>query len=327
MVNILSIVVPVYHNAESTADLIVALSNVAQLAKRDFNCSTEVVFVVDGSPDNCYALLAQALPDAPFSSQLILHSRNFGSFAAIRTGLKAARGEHFCVIAADLQEPPELALLFLEKLRSDECDVVVGCRENRQDPYLSRAASGVFWKIYKRFVIREIPEKGVDIFGCNKIFRDQLVKLGEANSSLIGLIFWLGYRRSEVLYERRHRRHGRSAWTLKKKINYLFDSIFSFTDLPIKMLTLLGLLSLIASTLFGLVVIFAKMSGVIPVPGYATTVLTVIFFGGLNSLGLGIVGTYAWRAFENTKGRPLAVVMAVQQFNQTDAPQLKERHD
>lgn len=322
MVNTLSIVIPVYRNAESIPDLLAALSAVARQAKQDFSCDTEVVFVVDGSPDNSYALLAQALPEAPFASQLLLHSRNFGSFAAIRTGLQAAHGEHFGVIAADLQEPPELVLQFLQKLRTGECDVVVGCRENRQDPYFSRLASDTFWKLYKRFVIREIPEKGVDVFGCNRVFRDQLLQLGEANSSLVGLIFWLGFKRGEVMYERRARQHGKSAWTLKKKINYLLDSIFSFTDLPIRLLTLFGLLGLVASILLGIVVIAAKLFGGIAVPGYAATVLTVIFFGGLNSLGLGIVGTYAWRAFENTKGRPLAVVMATQQFNQAG----KENH-
>ena len=326
MVNTLSIVIPVYRNAESIPDLIAALSAVAQQASQDFGYATEVVFVVDGSPDNCYALLAQTLPKAPFASQLLLHSRNFGSFAAIRTGLQAARGEHFSVIAADLQEPPELVLQFLAKLYSGECDVVVACRENRQDPYLSRAASDIFWKLYKKFVIREIPEKGVDVFGCNRVFRDQLLQLGEANSSLVGLIFWLGFKRGEVMYERRLRQHGKSAWTLKKKINYLLDSIFSFTDLPIRLLTLFGLLGLVASVLFGLAVLLAKMFGDIAVPGYSATVLTVIFFGGLNSLGLGIVGTYAWRAFENTKGRPLAVVMAAQQFNQNTAQMQKENH-
>lgn len=315
MVNILSIVIPVYRNAESIPALIDALSNVAHQAKLNFNYATEVVFVVDGSPDNSHLLLAQALPDAPFDSQLILHSRNFGSFAAIRTGLQAAQGDHFCVIAADLQEPLELALRFLEKLDLGNCDVVVGCRVNRQDPFLSRSASNAFWKFYKKFVIPEIPEKGVDVFGCNKVFRNQLLKLDEANSSLVGLIFWLGFRRDEVLYERLVRQHGKSAWTFHKKLNYLLDSIFSFTDLPIRLLVLFGLIGVASSILIGLAVILAKMFGSIVVPGYAATVLTVIFFGGLNSLGLGIVGTYAWRTFENTKGRPLAVVMAVQQFN------------
>lgn len=326
MVNTLSIVIPVYRNAGSLPDLLAALCSVAARAQQEFNYATEVVFVVDASPDNCYDLLDAALPNAPFASQLLLHSRNFGSFAAIRTGLQAARGDHYGIIAADLQEPPELVLDFLEKLRADECDVVVGCRENRQDPVLSRIASDTFWRLYKKFVIREIPEKGVDVFGCNRVFRDHLLQMGEANSSLIGLIFWLGFRRGEVMYERRVRQHGKSAWTLKKKVNYLLDSIFSFTDLPIRLLTLFGMLGLLASVLLGLAVLYAKLFSGIAVPGYAATVLTVIFFGGLNSLGLGIVGTYAWRAFENTKGRPLAVVMSNKSFNQTGTLQHQEHH-
>lgn len=311
----LSIVIPVYRNEGSIPDLIAALGEVSAQAQRDYGCPVEVVFVVDGSPDHCHALLAQRLPDAPFAAQLLLHSRNFGSFAAIRSGLQAARGKYFAVIAADLQEPPELTLQFFEKLKAGDCDVVVGCRENRQDPLLSRCSANLFWSLYKRFVIRDIPEKGVDVFGCNRAFRDQLLHLGEANSSLVGQIFWLGFRRGEVRYERRERQHGQSAWTFKKKFNYLLDSIFSFTDLPVRLLTLFGLIGVAASLLMALIVLIAKAYGGITVPGYTATVLTVIFFGGLNSLGIGIVGTYAWRAFENTKHRPLAIVMASRSFD------------
>lgn len=319
MVNTLSIVIPVYRNAESVPHLLAALSDVAGQVSKDFSCATEVVFVVDGCPDNSHELLARALPGMPFASKLLLHSRNFGSFAAIRSGLEAARGEYFSVIAADLQEPPELVMQFLEQLRADTCDVVVGCRENREDPLASRIASGLFWKAYRKFVMREIPEKGVDVFGCNKTFRDHLLLLGEANSSLVGQIFWLGFRRGEVAYDRRLRQHGKSAWSFRKKINYLLDSIFSFTDLPIRLLALFGLLGVATSILLTAAVMLAKLFGNIQVPGYTATILTVIFFGGLNSLGLGIVGTYAWRAFENTKGRPLAVVMSQQQFNAPDS--------
>jgi glycosyltransferase involved in cell wall biosynthesis len=312
-----SIVIPVYRNAESIPDLLAALSDIAIIAQRDFKQLTEVVFVVDGNPDNCYELLKQALPKTPFASKLLLHSRNFGSFAAIRTGLMAAAGEYLSVTAADLQEPPELMLQFLEKLLTSGCDVVVGHRENRDDPAFSRFASNTFWKLYKRFVIAEMPEKGVDIFGCNQKFRDQLVLLEEANSSLIGLIFWLGFKREEVSYKRVARKHGKSAWTLKKKIHYLFDSIFSFTDLPIRLLTLFGLLGITISSLLTIVILAAKFYGSIVVPGYAATVLTIIFFGGINAIGLGIVGDYAWRTYENTKQRPLAVVMQAQAFNQS----------
>jgi len=315
MVSTLSIVIPVYRNEGSIVPLIEALSDTVRKAVQDFGCATEVVFVVDGSPDNSYALLAQSLPAAPFASQLLLHSRNFGSFAAIRTGLRAATGEYFGVLAADLQEPPELALRFLERLLPGTHDVVVGCRENREDPLPSRLASDLFWKLYRKFVIHDIPEKGVDVFGCNRAFRDRLLALEEAHSSLVGLIFWLGFRRAEVSYERRLRQHGKSAWTLKKKVNYLLDSVFSFTDLPIRLLTVFGLVGIMASVALGSVILLAKIFGGIPVPGYAATVLTVIFFGALNSLGIGIIGAYAWRAYENTKGRPLSVVMLEQRFD------------
>lgn len=311
----LSIVIPVYRNEESIPELIEALNNVANIALCNHGQHTEVVFVVDGSPDDCNALLEQTLPKTSFSSKLLLHSRNFGSFAAIRTGLIAASGDYFAVLAADLQEPPELVLQFLEKLTNDGCDVVVGCRENRDDPTFSRLASNTFWRLYKKFVIPEIPEKGVDVFGCNRTFRDRLVSLEEAHTSLVGLIFWLGFRREEVSYARVARKHGESAWTLKKKINYLLDSIFSFTDLPIRVLTLFGMLGIAISMLFAFVIVVAKLFGSINVPGYAATVLTVMFFGGINSLGLGIVGAYAWRTYENTKRRPLAVVTKIQSFD------------
>lgn len=315
MVKTFSIIIPVYRNSESIPDLIVALSNVAATVRRRFDFMTEVVFVVDGSPDDSYAQLERLLPKAPFASQLLLHSRNFGSFAAIRTGLEFAQGDFFGVIAADLQEPPELLLNFLEKLYSNEFDIVVGSRESRHDPLMTSLISNLFWKSYKKLVIPDIPQNGVDVFGCNLEFRNHLLELGESNSSLVGLVFWLGFRRTEVLYTRQARQHGKSAWTVRKKLNYLLDSIFSFTDLPIKILSGFGLLGISASLIFGLAVLLAKIVGGISVPGYAATVLIVTFFGGLNSLGLGIVGAYAWRAYENTKGRPLSIVMKRNSYN------------
>jgi len=111
------------------------------------------------------------------------------------------------------------------------------------------------------------------------------------------------------LYDRRERKQGRSAWTFTKKLTYFFDSVFSFTDLPIRLLIGFGLLGLVTSIVVGLTVFSLRILGLVDVPGYTATVLIVLFFGGLNALGLGIVGTYAWRGFENTKHRPLALVM------------------
>jgi len=311
---VFSAVIPVYRNEQSLPELVAGLGEVAVEMQRRTGESLEVVFVVDGSPDRSFQTLAALLPSAPFRSQLLLHARNFGSFAAIRTGLAAASGSRFGVIAADLQEPTELLLEFCSALQGDACDVVIGCREKRDDPLASRLASAAFWRLYRRFVIPEIPKGGVDVFGCNERFRDELLRLEESNSSLVGLIFWLGFRRSEISYRRRERRHGKSAWSFGRKLTYLFDSVFSFTDLPIRLLLFFGVGGLFISLLLGLMVLAAKAVGEIAVPGYAATALTVLFFGGLNALGLGIVGTYAWRGFENTKGRPLGIVRLRQTF-------------
>ena len=304
-----SVIIPVYRNEASVGDLLEALAGVSYAFEVRFGQDLEAIFVIDGSPDRCFELLAANLPASPFRSRVVLHSRNFGSFAAIRTGLAAASGDHFGVIAADLQEPPELLLDFFEALADDRCDVVVGRRDGRADPPTSRWASTLFWRIYRRLIMPEVPNSGVDVFGCNRQFRDELLKLDESNSSLIGLLFWLGFRRTEVSYERLSRKHGASAWTLGKKFNYLFDSVFSFTDLPIRLLVAFGLLGIVLACVLGAAIALARLVGNIDVPGYAATALIILLFGGLNALGLGIVGTYAWRGFENTKRRPLAVVM------------------
>ena len=315
MVKKLSVVIPVYRNFESIPHLIESLTSLAIRVRDDWQVDFEAVFVVDGCPEGSHQLLEDILQVVPFSSQLLLHSRNFGSFAAIRSGLQVATGDFFAIIAADMQEPPELVLLFLENLADDNCDLVIGCRENRNDPLLSRFTSDLFWKLYKTLIISEIPHKGVDVFGCNRNFRDHLLRLQESNSSLVGQIYWLGFRRSEVMYTRRKRSHGKSAWTLKKKVDYLLNSVFSFTDLPIQLLTIFGLIGILFSTAIGTTILFARLFSNIPVPGYATTLLTMIFFGGLNALGLGIIGNYAWRAYENTKCRPLAIVHSKKNFN------------
>lgn len=306
----LTLVIPVYRNETNLPDLLTAVAALdVQL-----DGELEVVFVVDGSPDRCYEILREKLPMQPFRSKLVLLSRNFGSFMAIRTGLQNGSGDRFAVMAADLQEPPELVLEMNRVLLRKDIDVVVGVREGRQDPWATRTASKIFWGLYRRYVIPEIPPGGVDMFACNKAFRDTLLTLDERHSSLIAQIFWLGYRREVVTYTRQERVHGKSAWTLRKKVNYLMDSVFSFTDLPIRLLTRIGAFGSALAALFGVFTLIAKLHGVIEVPGYAMIMLTITFLGCLNLLGLGIVGSYAWRTYENTKNRPLAIPMRVEDF-------------
>jgi glycosyltransferase involved in cell wall biosynthesis len=245
-------------------------------------------------------------------------SRNFGSFPAITAGLAAARGATFGVMAADLQEPPELMLEFRERLMSGACDVVVGTRAGRGDPPGARIASAAFWWLYRRLVQPDVPAGGVDVFGCNSSFREHLLALRERNATLVGLVFWLGFRRAAAPYVRRERRHGRSAWSLSRRVRYLLDSGFAFSDLPVRLMSLAGFLGMSLSVVLAAIVFVARLRGDITVPGYTATVLAVMFFGGLNSLGIGILGEYIWRTFENSKGRPTYVVAARHEFCGSD---------
>lgn len=307
----LTLVVPVYKNEGSLPDLLMAVDGLNAKLAGDF----EAVFVVDGSPDRCYEILRVELARQHFESKLVLLSRNFGSFPAIRLGLRVGRGDRFAVMAADLQEPPDLVLEMNAQLLTNRYDVVLGVREGRDDPLLSRLASKIFWYLYRRYVVSEIPEGGVDVFGCNKAFRDTLLQLEERHSSLIAQVFWLGYRRKTISYVRLRRQYGNSAWTFAKKKNYMMDSIFAFTDLPIRLLTRVGGGVTILAAGFGITVAIARLLGLITVSGYAMTINVIVFLGAANLLGLGIIGSYAWRTYENTKARPLAVAMRTESFN------------
>ena len=299
-----SIVIPVYKNEASIPELLEVLRAVA--AGED---ELEVVFVVDGSPDRCFEELQLRLRSVPFRAQLLSLSRNFGSFAAITAGLRVASGDLFAVISADLQDPPEVLADFRRELATGRYDVVVGTRRHRDDPAITRLGSRLFWTAYRVLGQPQMPRGGVDLFACNRRFRAHLLDLHERNSSLVGLVFWLGFRRGEIQYDRRKRPYGRSAWTFARRLRYLLDSAFAFSDLPIRLLSFGGIVGLALSAALFLIVLYARLTGRIEVPGYSATVLAVVFFGGLNALGLGLIGEYVWRTFENTKGRPSSVVM------------------
>lgn len=304
-----SLVVPVYRNEDNIPSLLAAIAGLRDALGPSF----EAVFVVDGSPDASHERLRRALPEQPFASTLVALARNFGAFAAIRHGLGVARGSGIAVMAADLQEPPELVVQLLQRIEAG-ADIAFGTREGRNDPAFSRTLSSIYWSLYRRWVVPDIPRGGVDIFAVGHRMRDALLAMPEANTSLLAQLFWLGGTRAFVPYVRRQREIGSSAWTLRKKLRYLTDSVFSFTDLPVRLLLGLGLVGVTVSIVLALAVLAAKLSGHVAVPGYAATILVVLFFGAFNALGLGIIGSYVWRAFENTKRRPLTVEQRIQTF-------------
>jgi glycosyltransferase involved in cell wall biosynthesis len=307
---LLSVVVPVYKSEASLPALLDRLATVALQLPVD----THVVFVVDGSPDGSEQYLEHALEQFRLPSTLVVLSRNFGAFEAIRAGLEVAAGDYFAVIAADLQEPPELLSAFVEQLETGEVDLVLAERRSRYDPLVARTSSALFWAVYRRLVQPEMPRGGVDVFAFNEAVRSTIVRFREVNSSLVGQLLWIGFRRGVVMYDRQARAEGKSAWTWRKKMRYMSDSIFSFTDLPIRLLLLIGIVGSIAVASAATVVLVAWAGGVIDVAGYTPLMLAVLAVGFVLTMGLGIVGSYLWRAFENTKHRPLTIEQSSRRF-------------
>jgi glycosyltransferase involved in cell wall biosynthesis len=309
-----SAIVPVFRNRDSIPELVDRLTALSRA--RDGRM--EAVFVVDGSPDDSLECLRAALTETPLPAQLVSLSRNFGSFSAIRAGLSVARGDYVGVMAADLQEPPEILQAFFDSLAAGECDIALGQRIGRSDPMVSSLASRLYWGLYRRFVNREIPPGGVDVFGCTAEIAARISTFSETHTSLIGLLYWIGYRRKSFPYTRQARSHGTSGWTFGRKFRYLLDSIYAFTDLPVLALQAIGLIGVIGSIVLGLVVFIAWLLGNIREPGYTPLMIVLLASTSAILLGLGVVGSYVARAYENSKGRPVSIVASHEFYGPQD---------
>lgn len=309
-----SVVVPVYGSRDSLPTLVDRL--VALDAERTGRL--EGVFVIDGSPDDSLDVLRTALAGSRLTAQVLTHSRNYGSFPAIRTGLAAARGDYIAVMAADLQEPVEVVTAFFDAIAAGTCDIAVGERVGRNDPPLSSLASRLYWRLYQRFINRDIPTGGIDVFGCTREIAQRIVAFPETHTSLIGLLYWMGYRRRQFPYVRQPRHSGKSGWTFRRKLRYLFDSIYAFTDLPIVLLQVLGLLGTFVSVLVGVIVFVGWATGNIREPGYTPLMIAIAGSSSVLLLGLGVVGSYVWRTYENGKGRPGALVSGHEQYEREE---------
>lgn len=312
---LLSVVIPVFRNEETLPELVVRLEQLGDVVEGGL----QAVFVIDGSPDQSGATLRALLDRGRLDAQLVWHSRNFGSFAAIRSGMAEATGGIIAVMAADLQEPPELMVDFYNALVGGNYDVAIGVRKSRQDGTSTHIASGAFWRLYRRWVQPDMPPGGLDVFACTSRVRDALLGLREANGSLVGLLIWLGFRRTLVPYDRLPRSTGRSGWSFTRKVRYLLDSVYSFTDLPITLLLVIGVSGVFLSLIASLVIFAAWAFGLIRVAGYTPLILTLLVSVSLVLSGLGIVGSYVWRTYENSKLRPNSVVMLREEFARSQA--------
>ena len=295
-----SIVVPVYKNEGSIEHLLNRISEISGAVTG----SVEAVFVVDGSPDKSLEVLRSSLPRDGFDAKVLLLSRNFGAFSAIRAGLRKARGEATVVMAADLQEPTSLILDMLGIVQRDEADVAVGVRQSRKDGVVSRTLSAVFWKVFNRVSSLELPRGGVDIFALSRSARETLNSFEESSTSLIGLIYWMGFRRQEVPYHRVERQVGKSSWSLQKRINYAKDSITAFSEFPLSVFLWSGVIGAVVSLVFALIGAFQYIFTSDHQSQREITAIGLLFVASYLMAGLGIIGTYLWRLAENVRNRP-----------------------
>jgi len=298
-----SIVVPVYYNELNLPHLFPRLFSLADANPQyDF----EYVFVDDGSGDDSFELLAEMAERDP-RVRVVKLSRNFGASAAIMAGFHYVSGDCVAMIAADLQDPPELITTMLRRWEAGK-KVVLAAREDREDPPVDRLLSNVFYWLFRRLAIGEMPANGCDFALMDRKVADMLVQIGEKNPYLIGLVLWLGFDRDVVYYTRQKRELGKSRWTLGKRVKYFIDALVSFTYLPMRLVSALGIALALIGFVWAVIVVLNRILFGVPVQGWASLMTVVLVVSGVQLLTLGVFGEYLWRNFEETRKRPPFVV-------------------
>ena len=302
----LSVVVPVYNEEDSIGELARRLGEVLARVEP----SHEVILVNDGSRDGTATALQRLC--RPGSRYRAIHfSRNFGHQAAVAAGLRYATGQAVVVMDADLQDPPELLEPMLTRWR-EGYDVVYAQRVSRQDegPFKRGFAWG-FYRILHTLSPVEIPSDTGDFCLMSRAVVDVLIALPERNRYVRGLRAWAGFRQTAVPFDRPRRFAGQPKYAFRKSLSLALNGIISFSKTPLRLATWLGLFVSGASFLLGLWFIYLRLSGEgFEIRGWASTVVIILFLGGVQLLTIGIIGEYLSRIYDEVKQRPLYVVSA-----------------
>jgi dolichol-phosphate mannosyltransferase len=312
-----SIVVPVYYNELNLPDTIPHLLG---LAEKLIDYQLELVFVDDGSGDRSLDTLRDFQSQFPNKIKVVKLTRNFGSMAAIQAGLTVAKGDCVGMIAADLQDPPEL---FLDMVRHWERGnkAVFAVRQDREEPAMQKMFSNSYYALVRKFALQNYPNGGFDFFLIDRQVVDQVNQIREKNTNLMALIFWLGFKPILIPYIRRNRKKGKSRWTLAKKIKLFIDTFVAFSYFPIQMLSALGFLVALAAFLYGLFIFLHRIFFGVEVLGWVPTMIILTFTSGVQMAMLGVLGEYLWRNLDETRGRPYYVIDEV--FDISDQPKEK----
>lgn len=268
----------------------------------------EWIVVDDHSPDGTWTVLRDLAAREPRLRAVRL-ARNSGSHTAFACGLQYARGDCAVVLAADLQDPPETIPALLEKWRQGAQIVWAVRKEREGESAATQEASKAYYWLMRRFVgMAETPATGADFFLLDRRVMEALQAFKETNVSLLALLTWMGFKQDRISYVKKARLHGRSGWSLEKKLKLAVDSVTSFTYKPIRFMSYAGFIVALAGFLYALVVIVNRIFFSAPVPGYPSLIVVILVVGGLQMIMLGVLGEYVWRALDEARNRPRFIV-------------------
>jgi dolichol-phosphate mannosyltransferase len=301
----LSIIVPAYNEAQNLPVLYSRLCQTLQ----SLNLQWELIVVDDHSSDETFSVISTIAGRDPHVKAIRL-SRNYGSHTALTCGLNHAKGNCAVVLAADLQDPPEIIPKLMDNWRKGT-QVVWAARNHREGEKVSTLAlARLYYFLMRRFVgLHDMPVKGADFFLIDRCVIDALRQFNERNISIMALLNWMGFRQTSVTYDNQARLHGQTGWSLEKKLKLAVDSVTSFTYLPIRLMSYIGFLTAIAGFVYAGIVVTMALKG-LPVQGWASLMVVVLVFLGIQMVMMGVLGEYIWRALDESRGRPRYLIEA-----------------
>jgi glycosyltransferase involved in cell wall biosynthesis len=303
MMQSLAVVVPAYNEADGLPSFHARLA--AVLDRLDL--ASRIIYVDDGSSDGSWSAMA-GLAEIDVRVQAIRLSRNFGKELALTAGLDAADADAVILIDADLQDPPELIPDFIARWREGH-DVVFGTRLARDgESWLKRASAAAFYRVMGRLSATPIPADAGDFRLLSRRAVDALRGLRERHRFMKGLFAWVGFRQCELPFRRDPRLAGRSKFNYWKLWNFALEGITSFSTVPLRLATYVGLLTAVVAFGYGAWILLKTLLWGDPVAGYPSLMSVMLFLGGVQLVALGIIGEYLGRLFDEVKQRPLYLV-------------------
>lgn len=299
---VFSVVLPVYNEQENLPELYRRLTAVMQGLAQPY----ELVFVDDGSRDDSVKMIKD-LRAGDEAVKLVALSRNFGHQPAVSAGLALAAGQAVIVMDSDLQDSPDVIPMFVQKWR-EGYQVVYAIRQTRHEGMLKNLAYRLFYRILKHLSETEIPVDSGDFSLMDRRVVDLINRLPEKTRYIRGLRAWVGFKQTGVLVDRPSRHAGAPKYTLYRLILLALSGVISFSVIPLRFATGLGVLVSFLSFASIIVIVAIRLFTTLSIPGFAATASILLFLGGVQLLTVGILGEYVGRIFDEVKGRPLFIV-------------------